>query len=571
MSTNNPVYQRRILLGSAGAFLGLLCWWLMAMRAGAESQTGWALGLIAAATLSLAALSLLPRLPLRQALAAAGGLAVFCAVLAAIGMGGYEDIDGFVSAPQMWAGLGLLPVIAVPFLAAGLTQPGGWRNYAQLFLHSWDILCAWAAAAVFTGIAWLVLMACSALLGFVGIDLLGMILGQAPVAALITGALIGLGLAVSSELGSYISPVLLLRLLRLLTPLLLVVMVIFIVALPFRGTVGLSLAALCVCAVFGAATLVSAVIAEDDDSASASPLLRYAARGLGLVMPLFALVALWAIGARIAQYGLSPQRVCGLTAVLVAAGYAFCYLWAVCRGRAWMALVRQANIIMALAMAALAVLWLTRLLSPEALSVWSQVSRFEAGQVAPEDMALGQMQSDWGKPGQRAVARLTAPGGPLEGRLQAEPDSTDDTELSPEEVGQRLLKQLPSLPAEHALRVELAQAYPGWDADYVLKSCQRLTPAGHPGCLVVFAPLDEALAEDQAIVLAMESPQSVSIFSRSGKEGAWERAQEWGHAISYDQIGALIDGLYASGVRLITPPLKAVQIGEGYISVLPQR
>ncbi|CAM4261066.1 hypothetical protein [Kerstersia similis] len=571
MTTKNPVYQRRLLLGSTGALSGLLCWWLSMRLEASETQPFWVLALVAAATLSLAGLSLLPRLPLRRALPAAGGLAVICGGLAAIGMGDYQDVRAFAAAPQMWAGLGLLPVIAVPFLAAGLAQPGGWRNYRLLFVHSWDILCAWAAAAVFAGIAWLVLMASSALLGFVGIDVLGQVLTQAPVAALVTGVLIGLGLAVSSELGSYVSPVLLLRLLRLLTPLLLVVMVVFIVALPFRGTVGLSLAALCVCAVFGAATLVSAVIAEDDENASPSPLLRYAARGLGVVMPIFASVALWAMYLRIAQHGLTPQRVCGLTAILVAAGYAFGYLWAVCRDQAWMARVRQANIVMALAMVALAVLWLTRLLSPESLSVWSQVSRVEAGRLAPEDLPLGQMQSAWGKPGQQALERLSAPGGPLEGKRFVDEDATEDEELSEEEIARRLQEQLPSLPAEHPLLAGLAQNYPGWDAAYVLRSCKTLTPAGHPGCLVVFAALDPARQEDQAIVLAVGSPQGISVFSRSGEDGAWQREREWLYSMKQDDMAAMIDELHATGVQLITPPIKALQIGEGYISVMPQR
>ena len=550
--------------------MGLLCWWLFTLLNQAEDKATWAIFLVAAGTLGFAALSLLPRLPLLRALSAAGGLALLSGVLVLIGMGGYAEVEQFLQAPQMWVGMALLPVIAVPFLAAGLSQPGGWRDYRLLFAHSWDIVCAWAAAFVFSGIAWVVLIASSELLGFVGIDIVRDVLTHAPVTVMVTGCLLGLGLAVSSELGSYVSPVLLLRLLRLLTPVLFVVMVVFIVALPFRGTIGLSLAALCVCAVFGASTLISAVIAEDDENASPSPLLRAASRGLGLVMPLFAGVAVWAVWLRIDQHGLTPQRVCALTAVLMAAGYAICYFWAVLRRQAWMARVRQANIVMALAMALLAVLWLARLLSPEALSVWSQVSRFEAGLLPPEQVPLSEMQSSWGKPGQRALERLTGAGGPLEGRLDQALNQEED-DRSEEKMRQLLVTLLPSLPADHALREDLAGNYPGWDVEQVLRSCRVLTPAGHPSCLVVFARLDPALPGELAIVFANESVEGISVFSQSGEDGAWRRERDWGQGVNRLDAAALIDRLYADGLQIVTPPFQVLQLGDGYIGVLPDR
>ena len=55
----------------------------------------------------------------------------------------------------------------------------------------------------------------------------------------LTGLVLGLAIAVVNELSDYVSPYLILQLLRLLLPVLVVVMAVFIVALPFRGLSGL--------------------------------------------------------------------------------------------------------------------------------------------------------------------------------------------------------------------------------------------------------------------------------------------------------------------------------------------
>ena len=315
--------RRTLTLCLAGAVLGLLEWVAFSnlMMAPAPREHIWVSLLLAVGIFGVASFTLLMHISVRKALLVSLGLGVASAALILQAQGGYAEVALFWRAPQMWVAMGLLATVTLPFLAILVEHPRDWADYRRLFELSWSMVCSWAVALFFCGLAWGVLMACHMLLSFVGIPLLGDVLLEPTVAAVVSGALVGAGLALASDSdGGYLSPILLLKLLRLLTPVLLVVMVVFIVALPWRTGEGLPLAALCVAAVLGASTLVSSVVADEDTNASATPLLRASARLLGFVMPVLAGVALWAIGERVAQYGWTPIRVLVTTAALVAAG-----------------------------------------------------------------------------------------------------------------------------------------------------------------------------------------------------------------------------------------------------------
>lgn len=567
MSLAQASYQNRYLLGGAGAAFGVAEWALFAAAGQSATTVSWVVAWVFTSVFGVAALTLLPRVQYGRALLAAAVLALAAGLLSWQGMAGFYSFEQFARAPQMGVGIFLLVTIAIPFLAAGLARPGGWRDYKSLFDQSWDIAFSWAATAVFCGLAWGVLFASGALLGFVGISILSQLLTTPPIFALITGLLIGLGLAVTSERGEFAVPVLILRLLRLLTPVLLVVMVIFLIALPWRGSVGLSLAALCVGAVFVAATLVSAVVADDDGNASFSALLRGSARLLAGVMPLFAGVAALALWLRIDQHGLTPERVCGFTAIVIAAGYGASYLWAAVHRTQWMTRIRRANIVMALAMVALSVLWMARILSPEALAASSQLSRFQAGRVTVEQLPLHAMSSSWGLPGLNAYREIVGEGGAAP---TMENDSTSDQDLTEAQARAILAEKMPSMPADHALLAGFAEAYPGWDIEYIARACRLKTPAGYPGCLVAFADLYPGLPGDEAVVFAMDGIHEVSTYARDAA-GDWSRIESISWALESGQVGLAIDEMRSKGLRIEPAPFNVLGIGKGYIGVLPRQ
>ncbi len=569
--------RRTLTLSLAGALLALLEWFAFVslMTSDLQQVRFWIALLFGVGIFGVAAMSLLMYLPLRKSLLAALGLAVLGAVLSFQGLGGYADIDGFLLAPQMGVGISLLSTITLPFLAVMAERRQDWRNYRRLFDVSWSMVCSWAVAMLFCGLAWGVLMASHLLLSFVGITFLADVLLEPTVAAVVSGGLVGAGLAIASESDGLLSPLILLKLLRLLTPVLLLVMLVFIVALPWRTGEGLPLAALCVAAVLGASTLVSAVVADEDANASATPLLRASARLLGIVMPVLAAVALWAIVSRVSQYGWTPARVSAMTAALVAAGYGLSYFWAACHARDWMSRVRRSNIWMAMVLIVLAVLWLSRILSPESLSVASQVERFKSGELTAADFPEIQMRVGWGLPGQEALRSLVEQG-LLDVELEEEegPPSPDQTsepwEFSEEQAKQILLETMPSSPANHPLLKPFIESYPGWDIAYLARACLSKTPAGHPDCLLVFADLLPSVPGDEVIILASDTMVNGVTFAMA-EDGSWTRATAFNPGLIEEKMATVIDGIHAHGAVIEPAPFNVLKLPGGAILGVTER
>lgn len=559
--------RRTLTLCLAGALLGLLEWVAFnnLMMASESYEYLWVSLLLAVGIFGVASFTLLMHVSVRKALLVSLGLGVASAALILQAQGGYAEVALFWRAPQMWVAMGLLATITLPFLAILVEHPRDWADYRRLFELSWSMVCSWAVALFFCGLAWGVLMACHMLLSFVGITLLGDGLLEPPVAAVVSGALVGAGLALASDSdGGYLSPILLLKLLRLLTPVLLVVMVVFIVALPWRTGEGLPLAALCVAAVLGASTLVSSVVADEDTNASATPLLRASARLLGFVMPVLAGVALWAMGARVAQYGWTPSRVLATTAALVAAGYGLSYFWAACHPQHWMARVRRSNVGMALVLIVLAIIWLLRIGSPEAISAASQVARLEAGTLSADDFPDTEMRMYWGLPGQRAMDYVVEKNLLVGKSEEAVPDKDLEVwDIGEDKARQMLLNALPSSPADHPLRQSFIETYPGWDIAYLAKACETRTPGDHAGCLLVFVDLLPGEAGDEAIVLSVNNPMNMGAVFVQTAEGGWEKATGFTPGLSLDNMGDVIDGIHAKGAVIEPAPFNVLTLPDG--------
>ena len=70
--------------------------------------------------------------------------------------------------------------------------------------------------------------------------------------------------------------------------------------------------------------------------------------------------------------------------------------------------IRQANVVQALVILGISLLWLTPVLNPQRIAVASQVSRFAAAQVSVEELDVWAFVHEWGRAGQRGVLDLKA-------------------------------------------------------------------------------------------------------------------------------------------------------------------
>ncbi|MGV8987927.1 MAG: DUF4153 domain-containing protein [Cypionkella sp.] len=505
--------------------------------------------------------------PLSLARAALGALAVGLVVMVLFLLASlrFAAADGIVGSVVAMVSVAVLIWLPWPFLIAGAGP--GWRDYPSLFSESWGIVVRVTIALVFTGIVWLVIFLSQSLLDLVGVPVIDLVIGQSVAPWLITGAVLGLAMSVVNELSDVLSPGLVLRLFRLLAPVVLVVMAIFLIALPVRGfdTIfgAVSSTAVLLGMVAAAVTLVTSALDQEDATAEHAGILVQSARALAAIMVLPAGLAAWALWVRVAEHGWTPERLLAATVAGLALAYGVFYLIAVLRGPGWMERIRQANIWMALATMAVAALWLS-VLNPEGISARSQLDRIADGRTKVDQIDLYALRS-WGLAGKKAVAALNqlAEGNDaLAARLTAA-----DTAQAPEPDLAAVQKALaatlpmqPSTPQTQALRDQILAQVPLYDLQRWQVDCDQHLPQGGPGCVMVVADFLPATPGDEAMLLARDGDGYMVIegFSLTGDILMRHPVTSYeGSLPAFDQGAALIE-LLQKGL----PPLGAITLNQ---------
>ncbi|MFN4203404.1 MAG: DUF4153 domain-containing protein [Tabrizicola sp.] len=508
----------RLQLAVAGALGGALLW--AAVKAAERGWIGYYPALIligALMTLFAALLGMAGPLGLGRALPRAAGLAIVLAGLLSLSMLRYATPDAFLR--------GVLPALAalsvaslpVPFLIAA--AKAGWRDYPALFLEAWSVVLRFSAALAFTGLVWLVIYLSDEILQIVGINVIGTLLRQELVVMVVSGAVLGLGMAVIHDLADLLSPYVVLRLFRLFLPVVLAVMVVFLVALPVRGLSGLagdlSPALLLLTLAGGGIALVSIAVDQSDAEAAQSPVLLRSAQAMALILPVIAGLALWAIRLRVADHGWSPERVFVALVATLGVGYGLIYAQAVLRGGAWMERIRQGNIVMALVAILAAALWLTPVLNAERISAQSQLARFEDGRTPVSELDLFALRS-WGKPGAAAVAVLEAKAKEPGQEALAGLLSGQEAGSAAAERGAMQAEVAAALPVQPASATGTRDMLLDAAEDYMLRdwmqACGAEAQPGRPGCLMVVADLLPALPGEEAMLFLKRGSDYVEIM-----------------------------------------------------------
>lgn len=340
-----------------------------------------------------------------------GGLAAWAAWNAT---GGPGVQAGSVLGP-FGASIAIGLFVALPWLQCRLAH-GHWRApYACLFEHAWQNTLTLALAALFTGICWLVLYLWGALFALVKVEFFRELFREDAFVHLATGAMAGLGVLIgrTQHRAVMVARQVLFAVFTGLLPLLAFIAVLFVASLPFTGLEPLwemrSAAATLVTVVALLVAFTNSVL-QDGEGPRPYPawLRRLVDAGLAL-LPVYALLALYALWLRIAQHGWTADRVWAVLLALVVAGYAFGYAWAVLRNRdGWLAAIRPVNRVMSLVVVALAVLANTPLLDPHRIGVSSQLQRLADGRTAPDDFDLEWLRYDSGRRGWDATQALRA-------------------------------------------------------------------------------------------------------------------------------------------------------------------
>ncbi len=481
----------------------------------------------------------------------------------------FDEVEDMMETGHMPLAYILIVSISLPFLIAGQREGEGWRNYPALFQHAWKIVVRYAAAWLFVGLFWAVVFLSDALFGLVGLDIIEELLEIEWVPFVLTGAVLGIAMAVVVELSDYVSPFLILRLLRLLLPVVLLVTAVFLIALPFRGLSnlfgGLSAAATLMGMALGIATLITSGLDQGDADAAQSRIMQGAMQALSLMMPVLAGLAIYAIALRVADYGWSPTRVAAAAASAVVMAYALFYAVAVALRAGWMGRIRGANMIIALGVIVLAALWLSPVLDAQRISANSQLARFEAGKVSAEDLDLWALSGEMGRAGDRVLERLKALDHPAAEILRAriarleQSSGRYEFEQGDDRIGIETLRadfigRLQVIPGDASLPDGLFDEIGRDDLNRWLEACDRSTPKGRTGCGLLLADLLPADPGDEALLVLQshDGLAQIVVFepARSPKRRFNQPLFVSGSGSSTFDAGfldRLIDGAYSIG------------------------
>jgi hypothetical protein len=349
------------------------------------------------------------------------GPAIF-AVVAGLVMGGlaYNTVamDDALAGEEFafFAGV-FATVIALPLFQAEFHRTRLATEYKLTHYHVWTDAVSAAGAFAFLGLSWLMLFLLDALFDLVGINFIDMLIDEAWFGWAWSGGAFGAALGVLRNNLKVIGALqkLVLIVLSMLAIPLAAALVVFLVALLASAGQALwdateSATPILLTCALGCFILSNAIIRDDDEARSANRVMQIAALVLAAgILPLTIFAAI-SMGIRIDQYGLTPERIWGLVTIVIATTYGVAYWVGLARGRlpGWAAYLRRANLHLAIATCAVALLLALPILDFGGISARNQVARLDAGTVSVEDFDYAALRWDFGDAGRAVLDELAA-------------------------------------------------------------------------------------------------------------------------------------------------------------------
>lgn len=315
------------------------------------------------------------------------GSAVVLALASWIGWNLGGDATGLNDGPLHWPfsiSMAIAVFVTLPWWQFRL-QHAHWRaTYDALFERAWQNGLTLALALAFTGLTWMLLWLWAELFQLVDIDFFRDLFREDAFIALATGCLFGFGVLIgrTQHRAIQVTRQVLFAICRGLLPLLSFIAVLFVLSLPFAGLEALwktrSATWLLVIVSLLLVAFTNAVYQHDSDRAAYPMWLRRLVDASLLVLPVYAGLALYAMGLRIGQYGWTLERFWGALVVLTVCGYAVGYALAVLRRRGrWLQPIERVNRWMCWVVLGVALLANSPLLDGVRISIASQVARLK--------------------------------------------------------------------------------------------------------------------------------------------------------------------------------------------------
>ncbi|WP_428154555.1 DUF4153 domain-containing protein [Brevundimonas sp.] len=286
-------------------------------------------------------------------------------------------------------------------------------DYPEYFDVAWKAGVQLALSLGFTGAFWLLLHLGAALFKMIGLSFLQDILREAWFSIPVTVLIFATAVQLTDVRDGLIRGVRTVALM-LLSWLLLVITVLvggFLAALPFTGLDGLwetrSATALVLSAAAALIVLINTAYQDGRPDNLPPVVLKYGVRVASVLIAPLVILALWGLGLRIGQHGLTPDRIIAAACALVGAVYGVGYLLAAAKPGGWMKPLERTNVVAAVLSVLVILALFSPLADPAMMSVKDQIARLERGAVSARDFDYDFLRFESGKVGTAALDVLT--------------------------------------------------------------------------------------------------------------------------------------------------------------------
>jgi hypothetical protein len=382
-----------------------------------STESSWLLALYAAALFVPTALQLLSaRLRERPAWLLAGAIAVLAA-----GLGGYagwtlestnDRAFNFAFMVELFGALFAAWFIALPFMQARLRR-GTWRaTYSDLFELAWQNALVLSEAALFAGVFWLLLVLWQALFKVIGIAFFADLFAKPAFIYPVTSIVFGYAIYLI-ESNERIVVTLRRHLLGVfgwLLPMVALIAVLFLLALPFTGLQPLWKTGHATSLMLWLQLLFVHFLNSAYQDGQAEPRypswLKLVMRLAVFALPVYAALCAYSLGLRVEQHGWTASRVWAAIATFLAASYGLAYAAAALRRSPWMGRVARVNVAMAVVVAAVLLAAISPILDPKRLAADSQSARVRSGSISPDKFDYDYLRFELGRYGRGALGEL---------------------------------------------------------------------------------------------------------------------------------------------------------------------
>ena len=511
---------------------------------------------------------------------------IFFAIFLCASLGFYDifrnptalTVPRLYPSPQLWFSLSFGLFIGHSLLISGASNSRFFARYPTYFETSWKYGLQIVMAALFAALFWLLLWLGAELFKLIKIDQPSKIIQKSWFWIPATTVVLNYALHMTDVRVGIIRGVRLLscNLLSWLLPLMTLIAVAFVLALPFTGLEPLwntrRASSMLLIAAASLIFLVNSAYQDgtriDHSAASGekplSRLLRLSIIAASAVMTALVALAAYGIYLRVAQHGWTPSRVIATACATVAACYAIGYSIAAINWQARFSQLETTNVATAFVVLVILLALFTPVADPARLAVADQIRRLNAGIISPDKFDYAFLKFNSGRYGLDALNELTKKTAlPIASQKSAEMQKEKNEfqarrpqpQLTPE---QRISNITVVQPSGQSLPKGFLEV--DWNKhqrSYLMPLCLR----ANAKCDAIFADLD---GDGNAEIIVVPAPSGISAVFKSAN-GAWSFAGSLANSACPGTREALIAGKFETA----QPVMKDVIVAGRRLNLNP--